>query len=439
MEIPKGWELVKLGDVCTFPQYGYTTSGAERGNLKPLRTTDITSGKINWDNVPFCKENPQDIQKYLLNDGDIVISRAGSVGVSYLIHKPQKSVFASYLIRFKPFDNIVVEKFFYYFLKSPLYWNEISEKSLGIAVPNVNASKLKSIPIPLSPLPEQHRIVDKIEALFSRLDKGIENLKTAQQQLKVYRQAVLKWAFENTSQDEKIKLIDACEFITKGTTPLKNELFFQKGEIPFLKVYNLTFDGGLDFSIDPTFVSVTTHNGFLKRSKVFPGDVLMNIVGPPLGKVSIVPDTFPEWNINQAIARFRCKNSLINKYLAYFLLSGDTIRKYAKKAKATVGQFNLTLEICRNIVIPIPSIPEQQAIVSAIESRLSVCDKVEEIITYSLKQAEGLRQSILKKAFEGKLVSQDPNDEPASVLLERIKAKNETNKPAKNVKTKKVK
>jgi len=158
--LPGNWILTKIEDICTDPQYGYTTKASNNGNLKLLRTTDITSGKINWDQVPFCTKNPDDINKYLLQDGDIVISRAGSVGVSYLIKKPVKAIFASYLIRFNPLTN---RRYFKYYLESPYYWNSISRKTLGIAIPNVNATKLKSINFPLAPLNEQNRIVEKIE------------------------------------------------------------------------------------------------------------------------------------------------------------------------------------------------------------------------------------------------------------------------------------
>ena len=215
--IPKGWMYSTLGDVCSQPQYGYTTKASNNGNLHLLRTTDITSGKITWGTVPYCSKNPDDVDKYLLEEGDVVISRAGSVGVSHLLYKPEKSIFASYLIRFKPFID---RKFFKYFLDGPLYWNAISENRLGIAVPNVNANKLKTISLPVPPLNEQHRIVAKIEALFSELDKGIESLKTAQKQLKVYRQAVLKHAFEGklTAQwreENKDKLEPADQLLAR--------------------------------------------------------------------------------------------------------------------------------------------------------------------------------------------------------------------------------
>src|SRR6266849_983390 len=100
--LPPGWALAQLGDVSTKPQYGWTTSAADQGSLQLLRTTDISSGKVDWDTVPFCRDEPKDATALLLCDGDIVVSRAGSVGKSFFIEQPRRSVFASYLVRFRP-------------------------------------------------------------------------------------------------------------------------------------------------------------------------------------------------------------------------------------------------------------------------------------------------------------------------------------------------
>ncbi len=256
-------------------------------------------------------------------------------------------------------------------------------------------SKIK---ISIPTIPKQEQIIKQIEESLSQLDSAVETLNQTKQQLEVYRQAVLRKCFDCGYETRKLK--ELCFFITKGTTPAKKELFSGHGEIPFVKVYNLTFSNKLDFSIDPTFVSNATHKGFLKRSITYPGDVLMNIVGPPMGKVSIVPHDYPEWNINQAIARFRCGEKLNNKFLAYYLGFSDTIKKLKSKSKATAGQFNLTLEICREIEIPLPNIEEQQRIADEIDNRLCICDIIIDTINQSLQQAEALRQSILKQAFE---------------------------------------
>lgn len=194
-----------------------------------------------------------------------------------------------------------------------------------------------------------------------------------------------------------------CDFITKGTTPPKNELFMKSGEVPFLKVYNLTKNGKLDFTIEPTFVSKETHNNFLNRSKVYPNDILMNIVGPPLGKVSLVPDDYPEWNINQAIVIYR-SIFVHSKFLANYLLAEKTIKLMSSQAKTTAGQHNLTLEICRNLPIPVCSLAEQTQIVAILESKLTACDQVADELAKQLKQAELLKQAVLKAAFSGNLL-----------------------------------
>jgi type I restriction enzyme S subunit len=175
------------------------------------------------------------------------------------------------------------------------------------------------------------------------------------------------------------------------------------GEIPYIKVYNLTFDGSLDFKKDPTFVTVTTHERELQRSKVFPGDVLMNIVGPPLGKVSIVPELWSEWNINQAIAIFRPIKEVRHKYLAYWLLSEQTVSWAVSRSKATAGQFNLTLQICRDLPIPLCSVDEQDEIVRRIDSALARIDRAEAEAARAAGLVERLEQETLARAFRGEL------------------------------------
>ncbi|MGI8598831.1 MAG: restriction endonuclease subunit S, partial [Chitinophagaceae bacterium] len=193
---------------------------------------------------------------------------------------------------------------------------KLIEAGIGGAQPNISQTILKNLKVPLPDKETQQQIVSKIEELFSELDKGIEELKTAQQQLKVYRQAILKWAFEGklTNEDVKegelpkgwklVKTKDVIEIINNGYTPTKEFLSEGSGEVPFIKVYNLNFDGTLNFAKNPTFIPAAIHQKELKRSICLPGDVLINIVGPPLVKLSIVTNQYPEWNINQAIVMF---------------------------------------------------------------------------------------------------------------------------------------
>jgi type I restriction enzyme S subunit len=170
------------------------------------------------------------------------------------------------------------------------------------------------------------------------------------------------------------------------------------------------------------FVSKAVHNGFLLRSVVYPNDVLMNIVGPPLGQVSIVPADYDEWNINQAIAIFRAIPGVAATFMAACLLSTTAQAWLKARAKTTAGQTNLTLELCREVPIPLPPLEEQHAIIEQLDAALTACDTQQAAIAHALQQAAAQRRNLLKTAFAGQLVPQDPADEPASELLARIRA-----------------
>ena len=160
----------------------------------------------------------------------------------------------------------------------------------------------------------------------------------------------------------------------------------------------------MDFSVKPTFISKVMHEGRLGRSKAFPGDVLTNIVGPPLGKVSIVPDRFPEWNINQAIVVFRPTEAISNRLLAFWLRSEGVLARLDHTAKATAGQFNIQVTTCRKLALPVPPMAEQTRITAEVERRMSVVDELEAVVSANLKRAIRLRESILQKAFTRQLL-----------------------------------
>jgi type I restriction enzyme S subunit len=212
-----------------------------------------------------------------------------------------------------------------------------------------------------------------------------------------------------------------CGFITKGTTPPTGQDQGGAMTVPFLRVTNLSQDGSLDLS-NQVLVSDAVHRGLLARSIVYPGDVLMNIVGPPLGQVSVVPASFPEWNINQAIAVFRAVDGVLPSWLCLCLLSPVTQRWLRAQAKTTAGQTNLTLEVCRSMPVPLPPTAVQAEMAEAANGVLAEITALETATAQGLRLAAAQRRNLLKAAFSGQLVKQDPADEPASALLARIQA-----------------
>ena len=175
--IPENWVWCRLGEITKIIQYGVSKSAKSEGLYRLLRITDIQYNKVIWENVPFTDIKEKDAENFILENGDFLFARTGAtVGKSYLVEDlVEKSVFASYLIRISllPNNNINYIKFFF---NSEFYWQQISEKSIGIGQPNVNGTSLKKLFLPLPPLAEQHRIVEKIEHIFAVLEELEENI-----------------------------------------------------------------------------------------------------------------------------------------------------------------------------------------------------------------------------------------------------------------------
>lgn len=363
--------------------------------------------------------------------------------------------------------------------------------------------------MPTAPINEQHRIVAKIEELFSELDKGIENLKTAQAQLKVYRQALLKHAFEGklTAQwreqnQDKLETADAllkriqqeraqrhqqqladwekskspsvpllqrgkttraaasanpplqkggrgdlkpkapkplppltaeelaelpelpegwgwfkvghiCDVVRGGSPRPAGDPKFYGGNIPFLKVADITNTSTPYLN---SFTFTITEAGLSKTRQIEPNTLLLSNSGATLGvpKICLISAT-----MNDGVAAFL---GLPQEALLYHYYFWESKTEHLRNIDQGAAQPNLNTDLIKETFISICSPSEQIAVTQKLEAALSEVDQLELTIATALQQAEALRQSILKKAFSGQLVPQDPHDEPASELLARIRA-----------------
>jgi type I restriction enzyme S subunit len=431
-DLPPGWLETSVGNVASDVAYGFTASADwDRVGPHMLRITDIQDNKVDWPRVPYCKIPDEQKSHYLLRPADILFARTGAtVGKSFRISgQIPESVFASYLIRVRcSLDDL--SRYLAYYFQSPGYWEQVTASSAGTGQPNVNGTKLKALRFPLAPAPQQLAITNKLDNIVEKISSCRARLDRVPQILNKFRQAVLEAAVSGRLTEEwrggpKLtgwvtkRAAEVCAVVQSGGTPKAG--FVDMPGVPFLKVYNIV-DQHVAFDYRPQYVPRSTHDKELRKSRTLPGDVLMNIVGPPLGKVAVVPDTYPEWNINQAITLFRPGQTVSTSWIYAVLCSGRNVAEVVHQTRGSVGQVNISLSQCRDFDIPVPPPEEQAEIVRRVNVLFLAADRLERTYDDAAIRVAKLTPSVLAKAFRGELVPQDPNDEPAGVMLERLQA-----------------
>jgi type I restriction enzyme S subunit len=372
-----------------------------------------------------------------------------------LLRNPEAAVFASYLIRFRPGDS-VIPQFVAYFLQSPDYWSQIRDNTAGIAIPNVNATKLQSIPIPVPPLDEQKRIVAEIEKQFTRLDAGVASLRRVHTALKRYRASVLKAAYEgrlvpieaelarqeNRSYESADVLLqralrerrekwngkgkykepvavdatnlsslpegwrwvtwDAILVAGEGAfkrgpfgSALTKSIFVQKG----FKVYEQYCPINDDCSFARYYITPEKFKE-LRGFEVRAGDYLISCSGVTLGRITRVPDKFEPGIINQALLRVRINEGVIkhNFFLRLFRSAIFQQRLFDSSTGSAIPNVKGVKDL-KALPIPLPPLAEQERIIAEVEERLSVIDELEALTSTELQRAIRLRQSMLSQAF----------------------------------------
>ena len=487
-------------------------------NGVPVLTTKNLAGDYSESSVRYIsKDKYEKLKRSEVKPGDILVAKIGSIGKTGVYPQRKKTaIIPANLLKFTVTDNVCFG-YVYNYLNYFAFQRFIKNIATATAQPAFNVTKFRLLPIPLPPLNEQHRIVAKIEELFSELDKGIENLKTARDQLKVYRQALLKHAFEGklTEQWRKEnadKLETADQLLVriqqerearyqqqldewdeavkcwetegkewrKPAKPKKIKIIELDGsEIKDFSILNenwaycslgnliddpkygtskkCNYDlGGTGVLRIPNIVSGRIDSSDLKFAKfdtseladyqLEKGNILIirsNGSISIVGKVALIEEKDTDFIYAGYLIKLRPNSKIINPKLLLFLLQAHFLRKQIEyKAKSTSGVNNINSGELQSLIVPIMRTDEQEVIVNELDEKFLVIAESQKDIEINLKRSQALRQSILKKAFSGQLVSQDPNDEPASELLKRIaaekaalqmqnKAANQRTKPAK--------
>lgn len=500
-KIPLGWESCVFGDIAKIRNgYAFKSKYFKKGkelstDIPLVRQSQLIGSKIDLSEAVYlAKEFADENPNYLLKKGDILVGMSGSIGKLCYYEHNVVSLQNQRTGKIEIFaENYLHSKYIGLYLSN--IENELVKNAKGIAVQNISAKDIEALAFPLPPLNEQKRIVSKIEELFSELDNGIAALKTARERLKVYRQAVLKHAFEGKLtakwREENADKLESPEQLLariqherearyqeqledwqaavkeweangkKGKKPSKPKEFVKQGEI------GAGYE--LGFNIPETWKSMLIGNVFSvhvggtpsRKKKEFwdgeifwvssgevafceifnttetitttgyentsteihqEGTILLAMIGEGKTRGQVAILRVPAAH-NQNTAAIRVSEiGLSPEFIYYFF-------QYQYEDTRRVGSGNNQKALNKNrvasIQFPFCSVEEQVTVVQALSEKLSFVENLNNELNIQLEKAETLRQSILKKAFSGQLVPQDPSDEPASKLLARIQAEKE--------------
>ncbi len=463
--LPEGWAWTILGEIAFRLQAGGTPSTKvkayyENGTINYVKIEDMASAnKYLFDTkIKITKLGLDNCSAWMVPENSLLYSMYASYGIP-VINKIKVATNQA-IIAFIPREELINLDYIYYYL---LFIKPFLKYRIrGTTQENLNANIVTNIEIPLPPLAEQQRIVNKIEELFTNLDKGIEYLKTAQTELKLTRQSVLKYAMEGKltekwREENKDKIEPASVLLEKIKAERKKDGKYKElspidttnlPELPkwwiWVQLYGIAainpslpdfkYHNDMEVSFIPMkAVSEVTGQVELSETKKYAEvkkgytsfidkDILFAKITPCMenGKIAII-DTLKN-GIGFGSTEFhviRLTKNLPRKFIFYYLVQEIFRRRAESRMTGSVGQKRVPSSYLIETVLPFPPLAEQQKIVEEIETYYSILDNMENTISQSLNQTSSVKHSILKKAFEGKLVQQDPNDEPASVLLER--------------------
>lgn len=416
--IKRHWNIIflhLLAHIIKGVTYTKADIGTVRNGCIPIvRANNIQGDKLDYKDLVWVVESRIAPDQFL-RQGDVVV--ATSSGSKHLVGKTasfdgkQKISCGAFCAILRP-NNLVDNLFFKYFFQTQEYRNFISSYAKGSNINNLKNGDLAKIQIPVPPLAEQKRIVRKIEELFGVIDRDIQRLTDTLEQLSQFRQSVLEKLLNNPVYPQ-ISFNDGIEKIIGGSTPSKTVSAYYEGHIPFMTVKDMTSPRPQDTAWHITQEAVdncSTH--------IIPANTLITATRVGLGKTVLMP--FPV-AINQDLKALVLNKNKVNTRFFEFILNAKTTEIISKSRGTTVK--GITLEDFKSIKFYLPTLPEQQKIVDEIEKAFRSADKVQKAVQNALEEAKKLKQSILKKAFAGELVPQDPNDKPVNLPVLKGKTK----------------
>jgi type I restriction enzyme S subunit len=404
-ELPNNWKWKGLGDLCNLFCDGNWIESKDQSNsgIRLIQVGNIGKGIFIEKNESkrFISEKTfTQLNCTEVLSGDILISRLPDpVGRACIVPPlPERMITAVDCTIARVNTNLCDKQFILYCLSSDDYFTQVNTLLAGATRKRISRTNLESIEIPLPSIIEQKRIAYIIERKLISIEKIIKINIEQKKYLEKLFNSYMEEFFNPDNSFEKIKLADIAETVTKGTTPTTLGFEFENTGVNFIKIESITENGQFLNDIFK-FISKDCHKA-LSRSQLRKNDILFSIAGA-LGRVALVTDEVLPANINQALSIIRIPEGLVDYHYMYFALKSSEVLKQFEKQKRGNSQKNLSLEDIKNLIIPFPSISEQQHISNVIKTILNSIEKINNLLNEQSSYIHALSSSILRKAFNG--------------------------------------
>ena len=366
-----------------------------RGKVRLIQLADIGDGEFKDKSSKYITlETAERLHCTFLEKGDILIARLPEpLGRACIFPLEGAYITAVDIAILRIKDISINPQYIMYLINSSTFRSHIKQYESGTTRKRISRKNLEKIEFSLPNLEIQNRIVARIEELFSKFDKAVDTLKTTKEQLAVYRQAVLKDAFSDFEKKDSIRNLTMV--VTSGSRGWAK--YYSNSGALFVRIGNLTHSG-IDIDFRDIQHITPPDNAEGVRTRLQPNDVLVSITAD-LGSIGFVSEKVEEAYINQHIALVRFQNPVQGRFMAWYLRS-EYGQKDLLKNKRGGGKLGLGLDDIRDTPVPIVDDITATEIVDKVEEQLSVCDSIEKTVDTALAQADAMRQSILKQAFE---------------------------------------
>ncbi len=427
-DLPKGWasaalqELAGPAGLMDDGDWIESKDQDPNGDVRLIQLADIGDGHFaNKSSRFLTNAKAIELRCTFLQPSDLLIARMPDpLGRSCIfpdIGLP--AVTAVDVCIWRPTSGTVDARWLMHFVNSPEVRESIQSQASGTTRRRISGGNLKRLPIPVPPAEEQRRLVARLDSLRARSSRARQELDHIPKLIERYKQAILAKGFSGSDDAEEVALGD---LIADGP---QNGLYLPKSQYgdgtPILRIENYGFDGAEPMT---AWSRVKIESDIAAKYALAPGDIVINRVNSPshLGKSLLVLDAHVPAVFESNMMRMRLSDSVLPEYVQLFLGSEMGRKQLIADAKWAVNQASINQgDVCR-IIVPLPSIATQSRVIAEIRVAMAWLDKIATEHARAEHLLPKLDQAVLAKAFRGELVPQDPNDEPASVLLERIKA-----------------